>query len=233
MTQVSGDRLESAVELLVPEIKGRLGPSNGACRSERVLWRELACCVLSSQVPYELAKAAADRIDAAGVLGEPAVEAGDALRAKLYGLLSAPFNTGLGHRHYRFPRSRAALLVAALASIRERCGTLTGLVDAADPGAVRVFMVREVAGLGPKQASMFLRNVRMSYDMAIIDRHVVRYMVRTGLCDMAPTNLSRLSVYEAYENILRRQASLLGYEVGVIDWAIWIVMRAATALETE
>jgi len=73
---------------------------------------------------------------------------------------------------------------------------------------------------------MFLRNIGRSYDLAIIDRHVLRYMQATGLIsDQVPP--STLLQYEALEKRLTDQARIAGYPVGLLDWAIWIVMRAA------
>jgi N-glycosylase/DNA lyase len=100
----------------------------------------------------------------------------------------------------------------------------------ASPISARTWMVSHVAGLGPKQASMFLRNVISAFDLAVIDRHVTRYIRALHLCDLNGSYLATMEGYEYYEASLRRYAESVGYSVGVLDWAIWIVMRAAARM---
>lgn len=73
---------------------------------------------------------------------------------------------------------------------------------------------------------MFLRNVGASYDLAVLDRHVINYMMVLGLtADPAPTR--RMTDYRRDEVILRDHAAEFGLPVGYLDWAVWIVMRVA------
>ena len=84
-----------------------------------------------------------------------------------------------------------------------------------------------VCGFGPKQASMFLRNIGCTYDLAILDRHVLRYMVMQGLISPLRTDSISLTQYESIEFAMENYAILLGYSIGYVDLAIWIAMRAA------
>jgi hypothetical protein len=68
MNSISPRRLEYAVSCIAAEIGARLLEASKLRVLERDLWNELTCCVLSSQVPYEMAKAAAQRINQSGVL---------------------------------------------------------------------------------------------------------------------------------------------------------------------
>ena len=67
MITIPPDRLEAAVVAICPDISARVLESTKS-RDERTLWHELSCCLLSSQVPYSLAVAAADAIDRNGIL---------------------------------------------------------------------------------------------------------------------------------------------------------------------
>ena len=78
---------------------------------------------------------------------------------------------------------------------------------------------------------MFLRNVSLTYDMAIIDRHVLAYMAIIGIGDEQSTASLSLKTYERREQHFRGHAADAGFEVGIYDWAVWIVMRAAKSLE--
>jgi N-glycosylase/DNA lyase len=228
---MNSDRITEAVVQLAPEIDGRInrGPPR---RNERDLWRELSCCVLSSQVPYELALAAAKRIHEDGILLSPLTRGRLQVERKLLKLLSGPLLIDGHTRRYRFPQIRAAQLAEGWLTIRTQFDSLTNVLeDHSDAYSARAWLVREISGIGPKQASMLLRNVGVTYDLAVIDRHIIRYMLLTGLCSKEPVNLGNLRTYQDHESSLRGHAEKIGYDLGVMDWAIWIVMRAAAALE--
>lgn len=233
MTVVDGKALQAAVAAICPDIKERvlLAPVRAPC--ERRLWWELSCCILSSQVPYSVACAAADHIEECGILFNNSLLPAQ-LAGSLEGLLSKPLSVGTGLRRYRFPSSRAAQLAAARTVLDRQGGLLDYVVRAsADCPGLRVWLVKNVPGLGPKQASMFLRNTGFSYELAVLDRHVLRYMEVLGLRVPGPEGLGSLRPYEQHEADLRAHAKLLGHPVGLLDWAIWIVMRAARGLTAK
>ena len=75
---------------------------------------------------------------------------------------------------------------------------------------------------------MFLRNVGVSYDLAILDRHVLNYMSALGIYAGSNLSIGCLTRYRQYEVVLRDHAEDLDCPVGLLDWAIWIVMRVAS-----
>lgn len=106
--------------------------------------------------------------------------------------------------------------------------SLSNLIDNFhDASQARAWFVAHAPGLGPKQASMFLRNVGMSYDLAILDRHVLDYMAAIGIYKGSKYSISTLSQYNVSEAALRDHSDSLDCPVGLLDWAIWIVMRIA------
>lgn len=74
---------------------------------------------------------------------------------------------------------------------------------------------------------MFLRNCGVTYDLAILDRHVLNYMSAQGIYSGAQASISGLSQYGRHEQRLRDHAREMDCPVGLLDWAIWIVMRVA------
>jgi N-glycosylase/DNA lyase len=80
-------------------------------------------------------------------------------------------------------------------------------------------------GIGPKQASLFLRNIGFTEELAIFDTHLLRFMSLFGLFDQDIRPISSLRNYENLENHLRDYAKSAGYSLGCVDQAIWIVMR--------
>lgn len=227
MKAFSAGRITDAVCAICPDIEERI--ANGTAElNERRLWWELSTCVLSSQVPYPLACEAASAIDTAGHLFEP--DCLPDLSDRLSEILRRPL-TATG-RSYRFPGARARQLAATKERVTDRFGTLSALLTKLDtPVAARNWLVDCAPGLGPKQASMFLRNSGFSYDLAILDRHVLNYMELTGLRAENSKPIATMREYRLGEDSMRGHAHQLGFPVGILDWAIWIVMRVARTEE--
>jgi N-glycosylase/DNA lyase len=223
MKAFSAGRITQAVCAICPDIEERI--ANGAAElNERCLWWELSACVLSSQVSYPLASEAASAIDVAGHLFEP--DCLPDLSDRLSGILRRPLPaTG---RNYRFPSTRAQQLATTKKRVIDRFGTLSALLTKLEtPVAARDWLVDYAPGLGPKQSSMFLRNSGFSYDLAILDRHVLNYMELTGLRAENSKPIATMREYRLGEESMRGHARELGFPVGILDWAIWIVMRVA------
>lgn len=224
----SPERIRHAVGVVGAEIDRQLSTDTSQSWTESRLWTELACCILSSQVPYETAQAAAVRLEASGLFMKEGV-APHELEAALAELLRCPFEVGGALRRYRFPDSRARQLTATVVKVRREAKGLSDLLESfSDIEIARGWFVANAKGLGPKQASMFLRNVGASYNLAVLDRHLINYMMIMGLtADPKPTR--KMADYRRDETVLRAHAASFGLPVGLLDWAVWIVMRVANA----
>jgi len=219
-------RLSDAVAAICPDIQDRVVRLSVPL-DERKLWWELSSCILSSQVPYVLAVAATDAIDAEGLLLDSCHDT-DSLTARLVDVLRKPLSVEGRSRAYRFPVARAGHIAATRAAIVGKAHSLHALVDHfRDAGDARAWLVTHAPGIGPKQASMFLRNVGVSYDLAILDRHVLNYMAALGIYSGTGGSIASLAQYRRLEAVLRAHADHLACPVGLLDWAIWIVMRVA------
>jgi N-glycosylase/DNA lyase len=126
---------------------------------------------------------------------------------------------------YRFPRQRARQLAAIAGRLYCRGTDITGHLEVgAPPIVLRRHMVSELC-VGPKQASLFLRNSGFTSQVAIFDRHVWRYMIAAGLAsDCIPP--SRIGPYEEAESAFLYQAATLGVALAAFDRALWVVYRA-------
>jgi N-glycosylase/DNA lyase len=194
--------------------------------TEANVWYEFSCCVLSSQVPFSLAQAAADKIDESGILSSPNSRPRSDIEQDLSAILHGALSIDGKLRRYRFPAAKSAQLAAAKSNIMGCFGSLTeALNHYSDVEDTRQWFVQHAPGLGPKQASMFLRNLGVSDEMAILDRHILSYMSLTGLCHESRAAISSYKSYKSYETVLRDHANSLGYTLGLFDWALWIVMR--------
>ena len=226
MTQTFIHRFEHAVRSICPDIQARVTTPRRDKIDDRSLWWELSCCILSSQVPYPVATAAADAIELAELLLAKECDL-DELVTALEEVLTHRVVVGGRSVRYRFPGSRARQLAAAYSTVHQRDASLSNLLASfSDASQTRRWLVYNVPGVGPKQASMFLRNVGITYSLAILDRHVLKYMSALGISDYTQPFVSGMSTYLRLEQTLRDHATRIGYEVGLLDWAIWIVMRA-------
>lgn len=223
--------IQAAVATICPEIKFRVERAVN-CGSERALWWELSSCILSSQVPYSLAAAAADALDQSGLLAD--TTRNTRLEHHLHETLTQPVVVNGRKLKYRFPSAKAAQLAKTHQCIHNKAKSVSNLLEGFESAdKARQWLVDFVPGLGPKQASMFLRNVGFSYEFAVLDRHVLRYMELMGLLGEVSGSVHSMSSYLKTEASLRSHAEYAKCPVGILDWAIWIVMRVATRSERQ
>ena len=220
-------QVERAVLTLSAEIEREARSSNPKCLEEEDLWHEAICCILSSQVPYSLASAVACKFADLGYMkkfaqGRPC-DPNDLLE-----ILSDPVPVEGKTRRYRFPNAGMRRISATLqnfATTKRRLSSI--LFSDVEPEALRIELTQCVVGFGPKQASMFLRNTGICWSLAILDRHVLRFMEQISLIDGPLPRALSWPVYLSYERELKGYSAALGRSVGCVDWAIWIVMRTA------
>ncbi|MCX8179519.1 MAG: N-glycosylase/DNA lyase [Candidatus Aenigmarchaeota archaeon] len=80
----------------------------------------------------------------------------------------------------------------------------------------REWLVKNVKGLGYKEASHFLRNIGFSKDLAILDRHVLRCLVDFGVIDEIPKSLTAKKYLEIEEK-MKHFAKSIGIEFVELD----------------
>lgn len=83
----------------------------------------------------------------------------------------------------------------------------------------RDILVSSIKGLGYKEASHFLRNIGRK-NIAIIDRHVLRWMREKGLIDNIPKNLNKKN-YLQLERILSKLSDEIGMNLAKLDLYMW------------
>lgn len=120
---------------------------------------------------------------------------------------------------YRFPNVRAGFIVEN----RRLRGTLHESLECFNDCAdAREWLVENVKGFGYKEASHFLRNTGHT-DVAIIDRHILRFLVKEGLIE-EPKTLTRKR-YLSIERLLRAIAGALGISLSELDLYLWYMMK--------
>lgn len=217
------NNLNSAINILCPDIWQNMQDRVKLKLSENELWEELVCCILSSQVKYEVSTAFTKKLKKSYLLNYKIIN--QSYENTIRKALGSPINAD-GHTvKYRFPNIKARQIVNAWNNIYGSGTTLTRMLKKyTDPSTIRLALINLVPGLGMKQASMYLRNISYSFDLAVIDSHVLKYMVLMKMLNIIPKNINR-SQYLMKEIKLIEHANLFGYPVGCVDLAIWVVMR--------
>lgn len=223
---------DGTIRTLCPLIEEEIKKRADRCLDEYDLRRELIGCILGSQVRYEMAVAATENLESAGLLDDAWWCCGNAGNRFESYVLKVLVGRSRGLRQggsYRFPKVRARQLAQAR-NVLARVPLASRLADGSTAANMRRALIDHIPGLGPKQASMFLRNIGKSYDLAILDTHVLRFIDMQGLLPITEARIGTVKGYERAEQVVIGYATTLGYPVGYLDWAIWATMKAAREL---
>jgi len=216
--------LDEAVKKVAAHLPARLRTlPDWRISTEANLWRELVASILGSAVSFEHALRALLALESAG-LTKPPVSTTQYQEAVEVRLRTAG---------YRFPRRRA---VHVAETARRVYGTgknlRTLLIEWKDSKDARRELVALCMGIGPKQASLFLRNI--GYDeLAVLDRHVLAYLQRRSSLGERFAATSSLDKYECLEEITRENAKRLSLSVAEFDLAVWVTMRVVNGVQHQ
>ncbi|HEX9006771.1 MAG TPA: N-glycosylase/DNA lyase, partial [Bacteroidota bacterium] len=107
--------------------------------------------------------------------------------------------------------------------IREARGQMPRIVEAIgstpDSAELRAWLVKNVKGLGWKEASHFLRNIGRR-DLAILDRHILKNLRAHGALRSLPRTLTPKR-YLSIERSFRRFALRVGISMDELDLLFW------------
>ena len=127
---------------------------------------------------------------------------------------------------YPFYRLRANQIRRAAEVLYGSSNSIKDFLDNADDfREMRQCLVSEIPGLGPKQSSLFLRNVGYANCVAILDIHVLTYMNWIGLTTVLEKSIPTIYKYETLENSFVEHSLSLGYSPDQFDLAVWLVVK--------
>ena len=120
-------------------------------------------------------------------------------------------------QYIRFHRTKARhLLIARLAFPQ----ILSVLANGLSPVELREWLVRNVKGLGYKEATHFLRNVGRNGGLAILDRHILRNLNRLKIIRSMPAAMTKKR-YLAIERKFQAFAGRIGIPLDELDLLFW------------
>ncbi len=111
-------------------------------------------------------------------------------------------------------KARKRFLIDGKISIKSRISRFSDACDA------REWLVRNVKGIGYKEASHFLRNVGPGADLAILDRHILKNLRSLQVIEEVPASLSRRRYLEIEEG-MKELSERVGILMSHLDIVLW------------
>jgi len=118
----------------------------------------------------------------------------------------------------RFANNKAGYIVNS----RDNFSEIKKFKEFNDPFRMREFLVKEVKGFGFKEAGHFLRNVGHGDDLAILDRHILRNLMRFGVISEIPKTISKKKYLEI-EQKMREFSQKVGIPLQDMDLLFWSI----------
>lgn len=98
---------------------------------------------------------------------------------------------------YRFYNRRAEYIIYN----RKYLGALNKKIKELKPYDLRDWIVKNLKGIGYKEASHFLRNIGI-FEFAILDRHILKFLFKTKIIEKIPKNLNKKNYLEIEKKFL-------------------------------
>lgn len=121
-------------------------------------------------------------------------------------------------RSVRFHNNKAAYIVGARKPFF--CLDFKRMVNTRSAFDVREWLVKNIKGLGYKEASHFLRNIGLGRDLAILDRHILKNLKRYGAIDRVPPSITRKTYLEV-EDVMKKFCASIGIPLEELDLLFW------------
>jgi N-glycosylase/DNA lyase len=169
------------------------------------IFEELAFCILT---PQSKAKVCCEAIE----------------KLKEQGVLSRGSNKEIRERikDVRFKNKKADYLVKArnFFSKNGRVCIKPFLSQFKDTHACREWLVKNIKGLGYKEASHFLRNIGFGEKIAILDRHIMKNLKDLKIIEEVPESLSKAK-YLAIEEKMAAFSKEIHIPLSHLDLILW------------
>lgn len=119
---------------------------------------------------------------------------------------------------HRFHNNKATYIISAREHINIK-DKIKKITKQKGEHEAREWLVKNVKGLGYKEASHFLRNVGYK-SLAILDRHILSLMEESGFIKEKPKTLNKKNYFEI-EEIFKKIAEILKMSCAELDLYMW------------
>jgi N-glycosylase/DNA lyase len=173
-------------------------------QSDRRIFSELCFCICTPQSKAVYCDKAISSLEKAGTLFKGGIN---------------QIRTGL--KAVRFPNNKSRYIMEArkLFSVNGDI-KIKKSIDSKDIFETRKWFVKNVKGLGFKEASHFLRNIGLGDNFAILDVHILKNMVRYGVIAARPKSITTAQ-YLSLEDELRRFSEKISIPLNELDLLFW------------
>lgn len=199
--------LEKSYENKKPEIKKRLEDFKKVWdKSDKDVFIELCFCLLT---PMTRARAADEAINR--LLKENLLFIGNKTQ-----ILKELSDVGI-----RFPKNKAKFIAEA-----REFFTRNGKIDIKNKlkqstsNSKREWLVKNVKGLGYKEASHFLRNIGLGFELTILDRHIMKNLLKYEVIKEIPKCLTK-KYYLSLENKMKEFSKKINIPLADLDLLLW------------
>ena len=130
--------------------------------------------------------------------------------------------------YVRFRNNKAKYIIHARNSLKRGSKIILRekLAGLADVTQKRLWLIENIKGMGYKEASHFLRNIGFGKNLAILDRHIVKNLVRLGVIAEIPSSLSPKK-YLRIEKKMLAFSEKLGIAADYMDMILWYMETGA------
>jgi N-glycosylase/DNA lyase len=173
--------------------------------TEENLFSELAFCLLT---PQSKAKMCWDSIC---TLKEK--------NALIYGSEEEVLDCLYGVR-FKYKKAKYIIEVRELFKISGNISIRREIEKNKSPFEIREWLVKNVKGMGHKEASHFLRNIGKGQDLAILDRHILKNLKLIGVLEKIPESIPP-SKYIELEQTMREFSKEIGIPLDHLDIVLW------------
>ncbi|MBI3112780.1 MAG: DNA lyase [Ignavibacteriales bacterium] len=121
------------------------------------------------------------------------------------------------HHYIRFHKTKTERLLLVKKEFPVIASALAAMVS---PVELREWLVKNVKGLGYKEATHFLRNIGRNGGLTILDRHILRNLQRYGAIRTVPKSMTKKR-YLSVERRFIKFSETVGVPVDELDLLFW------------
>ncbi len=223
-------QIEQAIKSLCHDVEELVTRHDYRDMTEMELAYELIICILGSGVRYEVCLGYANCIKSKNLVSKKKVlNHNEETKFLLEKLLSSPvksyFNNAT-YKKYRYPNRGSDHLSRAFYNIYSEYGSLNTLINSVTSSfELRRELIKLCPGIGPKQSSHFIKNIGYTDEVAILDRHILKYLELYDGNEICRKQIGKIDYYERIEQDFISIASKFEYSVSVVDQSMWFIMR--------
>lgn len=121
---------------------------------------------------------------------------------------------------FKHTKAKRLIMLRELMTIDGELNPKKVLMNNKDIKKIREWIIKNINGMGLKEASHVLRNLGMGEDIAILDRHILRVLKDLNVIDEIPKTLT-YKKYIEIENKMREYSKYSKITMDRLDLVLW------------